>query len=279
MHARLLISALLFIALLLPGRDMWNFPLIAKAFDFLHFPSFFLFGFLLSPYVPIKRLAIALIVISALIEPIQPLFDRSADIVDFLLGTWGVLSWYLYQSYNRYIKNTALTSIAVFILTASMILYPLVNSLFYQDQCGDFDLRRSTFGWRNIDNSYNNPVELFQLKKQQKWILKGSVLNYPWSGASFDWALPYHYNDTSLLSFSFFSERSDFEIDIKLTSIAGESFIVSKNISKIGWNNIRIPLIKYSPLKSEYLESISIYYNNEVGLDWYYLDKIVIQQY
>lgn len=274
---RLLISTLLLMALLFPGQDLWNFPLINKSFDLFHFPSFFLLSYLLSACVTIKRLAVSLIIIAALIECIQPFIGRSADIVDFLLGIWGVASWYLYQSHIRISQYMANTSMVLFIITALLILYPQANGLRYQNQVGNFDLRESSSGWRNIDDSYNQPVELLQLGGKKQWVLKGRVLDYPWSGASYDWALPYSYDNSLTLSFNFFSEKSGFELDIKLTAIGGDSFIVSKNIDQVGWNNIQIPLTKHSLLNSDYIKSLSIYYESDAGLDWYFLDKVMIQ--
>ena len=202
-HVRLLISALLFIAFLFPGREIWSVPLINNLLNLLHFPSFFILGFMLTAYVPTKHLVVVLIIIAALIELIQPLIGRSADIVDLLLGSWGVASWYLYQSTIRYSRCMADTSIVLFFISTLLILYPKMNGLLYQNQFGDFDIRESSSGWRNIDDTNNPPVELHQLRGQKQWVLKGQELDYPWSGASYDWPLPFIYDDTLILSFNF----------------------------------------------------------------------------
>lgn len=281
MYIRLLLVSLLvlliLLALLFPRQELGSLPLIKTAFDLLHFVSFLFLSYLLSAYISAKRLVVALIALAAAAELLQPLVGRNAAMLDLLLGIWGALTGYLYQSRIRYAQIMALTSIALFSFSAIFILYPQVNSLFYKDQFGDFDIRESIAGWRNIDASVAYPVELKYHNDEEKWLLKGRSLDYPWSGASYDWPLPYFYKEGAELSFSFYSEHSAFELDIKLTSIFGDSMILTENIDQVGWNKISIPLTKYASLSSYYIKTLSIYYDSDLGLDYYYLDKVIIQ--
>lgn len=274
---RTCIAGLLVIALLLPGQDLWSYPFISQVFDLLHFPSFFLLSYLLAPYFSSKLIVIALSAFACGIEVLQPLLGRSADLLDIVFGLWGIFTWCLFHYTYKHANKMAGLSLIIFIAGACFLLYPHGKSYIYQQQMGDFELVDSMLGWRNIDKSEMQSLERIQLVGAQGYVLKGSALNYPWSGVSYDWSLPYSFADKNNLSFEFYSHKADFELDIKLTSIMGNSIIVSRNIDQVGWKKINIPLSKYSSLDGQYLKSLSIYYDNEVHLDWYLLDQVLIQ--
>ncbi len=268
---------LLVIALLLPGQDLWSYPFISQVFDLLHFPCFFLLSLLLAPYLNSKLLVLGLSVFACGIEIVQPLLDRSADLQDVIFGLWGILTWYLFHHTYRHASYLASLSLVAFIAGSCLLLYPHGKSYIYQQKMGGFELVDSMNGWRNIDDSKIQSLERVELTSMQGFVLKGRALDYPWSGVSYDWSLPYSFAEKNNLSFDFYSHKADFELDVKLTSIMGNSIIVSKDIEQVGWKTINIPLSKYSSLDGQYLKSLSIYFDNEVHLDWYLLDQVLIQ--
>jgi len=198
------------------------------------------------------------------------------DTLDALLGWAGAIAWYLFSGKKQlfYIAGLIVTTYTIGLL---YFLTPHISALLKPNQIGDFNDQKTMYGWRNIDDSVRPELILKDLEEPYGLVLQGQSLTYPWTGVSYDWPIPVLLDPDMTLHFNIYSQKPNLELDIKITSLGGNSSIKSMLIAKTGWQFISVPLNKFSVvLDSKNIKSLSIYYESYNNDDGYLLHNILI---
>jgi len=274
------IKTILFLSLIaglfIPTPSWLSSPLFALLCDLLHFPLFLLLGWILSGLINRRLSLILLLLLVPFSEFIQSLVGRSMDTLDALLGWAGAIAWYLFSGKKQlfYIAGLIVTTYTIGLL---YFLTPHISALLKPNQIGNFSDQKTTYGWRNIDDSVRPELILKDLEEPYGLVLQGQSLTYPWTGVSYDWPIPVLLDPDMTLHFNIYSQKPNLELDIKITSLGGNSSIKSMLIAKTGWQFISVPLNKFSVvLDSKNIKSLSIYYESYNNDDGYLLHNILI---
>jgi hypothetical protein len=274
------VKTILFLSLIaglfIPTPSWLSSPLFALLCDLLHFPLFLLLGWILSGLINRRLSLILLLLLVPFSELIQSLVGRSMDTLDALLGWAGAIAWYLFSGKKQlfYIAGLIVTAYTVGLL---YFLTPHILALIKPNQIGNFSVQKTMYGWRNIDDSVRPELILKALEEPYGLVLQGQSLTYPWTGVSYDWPIPVLLDPDMTLHFNIYSQKPNLELDIKITSLGGNSSIKSMLIAKTGWQFISVPLNKFSVvLDSKNIKSLSIYYESYNNDDGYLLHNILI---
>jgi len=147
------------------------------------------------------------------------------------------------------------------------------------NQIGKFSDQKTMYGWRNIDDSIRPELILKALEEPYGLVLQGKSLTYPWTGVSYDWPIPVLLDPDLTLHFNVYSQKPNLELDIKITSLGGDSSLKSTLLTKTGWQSISVPLNKFSVvIDSKNIKSLSIYYESYNNDDGYLLHNIIIEK-
>jgi len=257
--------------------------LSGKFFDFLHFPFFAILSVLVFG-VQIHfdknkkyRLAI-LIVFVVLVEVFQGLVGRSASLTDVLWGGLGICfgwAWSAPKPTGYYWMAglvscyTAILGFTLHILFLAESRLPIVSKM------------DSIF----ITSLFDNMNEIKTPELQTVWsddhnsqVLKGSKVDFNWSGFSYKFPLYANLEEYKLLSMDYYSPIDLSELDIRFNSRDGRKIYKLNNISK-GWNKLTLNINSVNNNDVDWAEitGFAVFYESKGGPDTYLVDNIIFQ--
>ncbi len=267
----------------LKGEMFGYSHLAGKFFDFLHFPFFSVFSaFVLSAHLRFdeqkKYRLVILFAFAVLIEVFQGFVGRSASLTDVLWGGLGIAFGWAWNSSKPkgYYWMAGLTSCYTVILGLSLHVLLLAES-----RLPIVSKMDSFFTVNLFDNMNEIKVPQFQTvwsDETKSQVLKGSKVDYYWSGFSYKFPLYADLKKYKLLSLDYYSPINLPELDIRFNSANGRKIYTLNNVKK-GWNKLRVNInsANSNDLDWAAITGFAVFYESEAGPDTYLVDNIVFQ--
>jgi hypothetical protein len=257
--------------------------LVGKFFDFLHFPFFSVLTVLVLSIqtqlnVKKKYRLLILILLVLFIELIQGFIGRSASLIDIFWGGLGIAFGWFWNTKNsqKYYWMTGLLSCYAAVLGLNLyILYlaesrlPVVNKM------------DTIFTTKLFDNM--NEIEIPRFKtvwsdEKESQVLKGSKVDFKWSGFSYKFPLYADLKGYKLLTMEYYSPIDFSELEIRFNSENGRKMYTLNNVNK-GWNKLILEINSLDSREVNWsgITGFAVFYRSETGPETYLVDNIIFQ--
>ncbi|MFT7111275.1 MAG: VanZ family protein [Psychrobacter glaciei] len=254
--------------------------LVGKFFDFLHFPFFSILTVLLlgvqTQLDRKKKYRLLILVLLVLfIELIQSFIGRSASLMDILWGGLGIAFGWFWNTKKFYWITGLLSCYAVVLGLNLYILYlaesrlPIVHKM------------ETIFTTKLFDNMNEIKIPRFKTvwsDEKQSQVLKGSKVDFKWSGFSYKFPLYADLKGYKLLTIDYYSPINFSELEIRFNSANGKKMYTLNNINK-GWNKliVKINSLDSSEINWSEITGFAVFYRSDTGPETYLVDNIIFQ--
>jgi hypothetical protein len=257
--------------------------LAGKFFDFLHFPFFsilavLVLGLNLKVDENKRYRLVILVVLTVMIEVIQKYTGRSPSIIDVLWGWLGIgfgLAWYASRPVRYYLVTGVLMcyicvlALNIYVLFLAQSRLPVVNNM---------ESIFTTYLFDNMNEIKDPTFESVWSDDTKSLVLKGSKVDFNWSGFSYKFPLYADLRSYRELSMEYYSPKYFSELDIRFNSENGRKIFTVNNI-KSGWNNINLKFDSTNNNEVDWGEvnGFAVFYESKYGPDTYLVDNIIFK--
>jgi len=283
------ILAVLFLLAMVPIQESRYQDILNLIMDVLHFPSavlltiflVLLFQLLFQSQTIFPALTTALLLL-VIIELVQPIFGRTSDVSDFILGGFGVVYGVVwsFQRSRRRARNGVIKFIILLLFILYSILQMYIASLYFNNKPRGFNFEQpfALSQWRNLNHIQKPALKIENNVQQGEGrLVQGRPINYQWSGMTYQNSLGIDLSDIKAMTLDYFHNGDQpTKLRLRIDDSKQQTFRAESRYVRFGWNQVvfELPFDDFTDFRSNEIIKIGLFTDSKNINDFYLVDNI-----